>query len=146
MRHIEEDGGQLGGSVASPHAKEAAAVGLDQQSNPLEDFVQGFLHLVGAMHLLYELEDELGLLDGGGLLVRRRIFDLHLVVESSSDHICLDFLFVVLLCKLRVVVEELLHSVFVCHSDCTGGRGGLGLERCSPQMGTAGWRRSRAKQ
>lgn len=113
--HIEEDRGQLGCSITCPVAKVAAAISLDQQSNSLENFMQDFFHRVVALHLLYELEYELSLLDGGDILVRGLVFDLHLVVEGSSDHICLNFLFVILLGKLWVVVQELLYSVFVSH-------------------------------
>lgn len=115
VRHIKENRGQLGRSITRPEAPVAAAVSLDQQSNPLENFVQGFLHLVGALQLLYELKHELSLLDGGDILVRGRVFHLHLCAEGSSNHISLDFLFVVLLSNLWIVVKELLYSVFVCH-------------------------------
>lgn len=113
--HIEEDGGQLRYSISSPVAEVAATISLDEQSNPLENFMQGLFHRVVSLYLLNELEYELSLLDGGDILVRGWIFDLDLVVEGSSYHICLDFLFVVLLSKLWIVVKELLYSVFVCH-------------------------------
>lgn len=115
VRHIKEDSGQLGCPITRPVAEVAAAVGLDQQRNPLENFMQGFLPWVVGPHLLYQLKYELSLLDGGDILVRGRVLDLDLVVERSSDHISFDFLLVVLLCKLWVVVKELLYSVFVSH-------------------------------
>lgn len=115
VRHIKEDRGQFWRPVPSPVAPEAAAIGLDQQSNSLENLVQDFFHRVVALHLFHKLEYELGLLDGGDILVGGRVFDLDLVVKGGSDHFCLHFLLIILLCKLWVVVEELLYSVFVSH-------------------------------
>lgn len=113
--HIEQDCGQLWYSITSPVAEVAAAISLDQQSNSLENFMQDFFHRVVALDLFYELKYELSLLDGGDILVRGWVFDLDLVVEGSSDHICLKFLFIILLGKLWVVVKELLYGVLVCH-------------------------------
>lgn len=115
VSHVEENCGELRCPVASPAAKVAAAIGLDQQSNPLENFVQDLFHRVAALYLLDELKDELGLLDGGEIFVRGWVLDLHLVVEGSSDHLGLHFLLVIVLGKIRVVVQEFLHRVFVCH-------------------------------
>lgn len=115
VRHVEEDAGQLWRSVPRPVAPEAAAVGLDEQSNSLQDLVQDLLHGIAALHLLYELEYELGLLDGGHIFVGGRLLDLDRVAEGGTDDIRLDFFLVVLLCKLGVVVEELLRRVFVSH-------------------------------
>lgn len=113
--HVEENGGQLRCPVTSSAAKEAAAICLDQQSNPLENLVQDLFHRVAALYLFDELKDELGLLDGGQIFVGCRVFDLHLVVEGGRDHISLHFLLIIDLGKVGVVVQELLHSVFVCH-------------------------------
>lgn len=44
VHHVEENGGHLGGPIARPAGKVAAAIGLDQQSNPLENFVQHPFH------------------------------------------------------------------------------------------------------
>lgn len=115
VRHVKEDRGQFWRPVPCPVAPEAAAIGLDQQSDSLENLVQDFFYRVVALHLLHKLEYELGLLDGGDILVGGRVFDLDLVVKGSSDHFCLHFLLIILLCKLWVVVEELLYSVFVSH-------------------------------
>lgn len=127
MCHVEENGGQLGRPVARPVAKIAAAIGLQQESNPLENFVQGFLHRVAALHFFNEFKYELGLLDGGYIPVGGWIFDLNLVVERRCNHLWLNLLVVVLFGDLRIVVEKLLHRVFVCHcvwvwGSCSFGR------------------------
>lgn len=112
---IEKTCRELRDAISRSVYEIAAAVGVHQQTYPLQDLVHGLFHNGLRMHFCDHVKDDFGLLDLGDILERGRIFDVKFVAKSGGDGLASDILVKILFGELWVILQVLFHAILVCH-------------------------------
>lgn len=114
-RDVKEASGEFRRPVSAPALVITDPVGLDDEGDPLQDFVQALLHVARLLQLRHQLQDDSGLHDAVDLFERGGVLDVERCAEGGGQRLCAHLFVEVFFGELRVVLQVFLHAGLVCH-------------------------------